>query len=167
MSGVVVGVDGSAGAQAALTWAAREAKLRGSTLTLVSAWQLPAGSYGWPTLLPEVLDDFKTVAAAQIDKACTAAGSALDGLEVTRAVREGSAVKVLIEASEGADLLVVGTRGHGGFVGMLLGSVSAQCAHHSRCPLVIVPSDGEQRLGPSTGGELRGAAAGGAAARRS
>jgi nucleotide-binding universal stress UspA family protein len=141
MSGIVVGVDGSRGAQAALAWAAREAKLRGSALTLVCTWQLPPGSYGWPTLLPEVLEDFKVVAADQLDKACAAAGSALDGLEVTRTVREGSAAKVLIEASEGADLLVVGTRGHGGFVGMLLGSVSAQCAHHSRCPLVIVPPE--------------------------
>ncbi|HVV59534.1 MAG TPA: universal stress protein [Gaiellaceae bacterium] len=141
MNGIVVGVDGSPGSQAALAWAAREAKVHGKPLTLICTWQLPVGSYGWPTLLPELLDDFKAVAADQLAKACDAVGPALDGLEVTRTVREGSAANVLIEASEGADLLVVGTRGHGGFVGMLLGSVSAACAHHSRCPLVIVPPE--------------------------
>lgn len=141
MSGIVVGVDGSEGSQAALAWAAREARLHGSPLTLVCAWQLPPASYGWPTVLPELLDDFKAVAAEQIDKACSAVGPALEGLEMTRTVREGSAANVLIETSEDAEMLVVGTRGHGGFVGMLLGSVSAQCAHHSRCPLVIVPAE--------------------------
>ena len=143
MSGIVVGVDGSPCSQAALAWAAREARLRGTVLTLVGAWQLPAGSYagaGWAGVLPELADDCKLASADQIDRACTAVGSALEGLDVTRSVREGGAANVLIEASRDADMLVVGTRGHGGFVGMLLGSVSAQCAHHSHCPLVIVPA---------------------------
>lgn len=142
MSGIVVGVDGSPGSQAALAWAAREARLRGTALTLVGAWQLPMGSYagaGWAGVIPELRDDCEKVATGQIDAACAAVGTALDGLEVKRVVREGGAAGVLLEAAEGADALVVGTRGHGGFVGMLLGSVSTQCAHHSRCPLVIVP----------------------------
>jgi nucleotide-binding universal stress UspA family protein len=146
MSGIVVGVDGSPGSQVALAWAAREARLRGCALTLVGAWQFPIGSYGgagWAGVLPELADDCKKAAEEQIDRACTAVGSALDGLQVTRSVREGSAANILIEASEGAEMLVVGTRGHGGFVGVLLGSVSAQCAHHSRCPLVIVPPAGD------------------------
>ena len=112
----------------------------------VGAWQLPVGSYagaGWAGVLPELADDCKKAAADQIDAACTAIGPALDGVEVTRSVREGGAANVLIDASKGAEMLVVGTRGHGGFVGVLLGSVSAQCAHHSRCPLVIVPPPGD------------------------
>jgi nucleotide-binding universal stress UspA family protein len=146
MSGIVVGVDGSEGSRTALAWAAREARLRGSPLMLVGAWEFPYGSYasaGWAGVLPDLADDCKAVAAEQIDRACDAVGTALDGLDVTRTVRRGGAASVLIEASKDADLLVVGTRGHGGFVGMLLGSVSTQCAHHSRCPLVIVPPEHE------------------------
>ena len=77
----------------------------------------------------------------RLDEACTELASALDGLEVTRSVENGAAAEVLLEAARNADLLVVGTRGHGGFTGLLLGSVSHQLASHSPCPIAIVPSE--------------------------
>jgi nucleotide-binding universal stress UspA family protein len=142
MNGIVVGVDGSEGASHALEWAAAEARLRGVPLAVLLAWQWPSTFYagvGWVEITPELVDELKKQAAKRLDEACSAAGPALDGITVTREVVEGSPAQVLLEAAKGADLLVVGTRGHGGFVGLMLGSVSQQCAHHSPCPIVIIP----------------------------
>ena len=143
MSGIVVGVDGSEGAQHALGWAAAEAKLRAVPLTVLSAWQWPAGFSGpasWAGVItPELTDDFGEFAERRLEQACEEAAAALAGLEVRPRVVEGVPSQVLIEAAADAELLVVGSRGHGGFVGLLLGSVSIQCAHHSPCPIVIVP----------------------------
>jgi nucleotide-binding universal stress UspA family protein len=142
MAGIVVGVDGSEGAGHALEWAAQEARLRGAALKIVLAWQLPAALYtaaGWGAFKEEVLADLGKVAENRLDEVCTAAAPALAGLTVTRSVVAGAAAEALIDRAAGADLLVVGTRGHGGFAGLLLGSVSQQCAHHSPCPVVIVP----------------------------
>jgi nucleotide-binding universal stress UspA family protein len=142
MKGIVVGVDGSEGATHALGWAATEARLRGVPLTILLAWQWPTALYvgvSWAGVTPELFDDFEKIAQEQIDQACTAIAPSLEGVEVTRKVVEGGPAEALIEAAADADLLVVGTRGHGGFVGLMLGSVSQQCAHHSPCPIVIVP----------------------------
>lgn len=142
MSGIVVGVDGSEGARHALEWAAGEAKGRGVPLTVVLAWQWPTGFYvgaSWAGVTPEVIDDLRSLAEQRLDKTCSEVESALEGLTVTREVIEGAPAPALLKAAEDADLLVVGTRGHGGFAGLLLGSVSQQCAHHSPCPIVIVP----------------------------
>jgi len=142
MKGIVVGIDGSEGAGHALEWAAAEAKVRAAPLTVLLAWQWPAGFYtgaSWAGVTPELIDDLKKLAEQRLEEACTAVAPALDGLKVNRAVVEGVPAEALIEAAADADLLVVGTRGHGGFVGLLLGSVSQQCAHHSPCPIVIVP----------------------------
>ena len=68
----------------------------------------------------------------------SALGDEAAGVEIDRAVVEGAAAPTLIEAAAGSDLLVLGSRGHGGFAGLLLGSVTQQCAHHAPCPLVIV-----------------------------
>jgi nucleotide-binding universal stress UspA family protein len=67
-----------------------------------------------------------------------------EGVKIQRAIAEGPAATVLREAAEGADLLVVGTRGRGGFSGLLLGSVSSQCVHHAPCPVVVVPPEEDQ-----------------------
>lgn len=142
MSGIVVGIDGSEGSEQALEWAAGEARLRGQPLTLVLAWQWPAALYAgasWTGVTPEVIGEFDELAAERLEQACAAVEPALEGLDVTRKVIEGGAAPALLEAAKGADLLVVGTRGHGGFAGLLLGSVSQQCAHHCPCPIVIVP----------------------------
>lgn len=142
MNGIVVGVDGSEGSTHALEWAAKEARLRSAPLTVVLAWQWPTSLYagsGWAGVDPEAIDDLGKLAEQRLDETCAAVATSLQGLEVGRSVVESAAAPALVEAAEGAELLVVGTRGHGGFTGLLLGSVSQQCAHHSPCPVVIVP----------------------------
>jgi nucleotide-binding universal stress UspA family protein len=137
---IVVGVDGSDGAVQALRFAIEEAKIRGAELRAVSAWHVPPAVYGagWAPASTD-LDEFRKLAEESLRQSVEEAGSTEAGIEVTPVVREGHPVDVLLEESEGADLLVLGTRGLGGFKGLLLGSVSQQCAHHSTCPVVIVP----------------------------
>lgn len=131
---VVVGVDGSGGSIAALQWAARFASKFDVEIDAVTSWYYPT-SYGFPGGAIEWRPDEdaeKIVAAALI----SAFGDEIpNGLRFF--VREGHPARVLVEASQGAQLLVVGSRGHGGFVGLLLGSVSTHCAEHSDCPVVI------------------------------
>jgi Universal stress protein UspA and related nucleotide-binding proteins len=142
MNGIVVGVDGSEGSKHALEWAAKEAHLRGVPLTVVLAWQWPTSLYagaGWVSIDGELIEDLRKLAEQRLEETCAAVASSLDGVDVRRSVVEGAAAPALADAAKGAELLVVGTRGHGGFAGLLLGSVSQQCAHHSPCPIVIVP----------------------------
>ena len=142
MGVIIVGVDRSAGAEEALRFAFEEAQLRGATLRAVHAWQF--GYIGAPSLEGSV-----PVLGAELDEHRSAAGAVLDAMvreaipdtgdvEIERRLVEGAAAAVLVEESRGADLLVVGSRGHGGFAQLLLGSVSQQCAHHAECPVVIV-----------------------------
>lgn len=135
---IVVGVDGSEPSQQALRWAARFAATFGAQLAAVTAWEYPP-SFGWVAIAPDwnpaqdmrkVLDD--TIVAVFGDQPPP-------GLQLL--VREGVAAKVLLDACEGATLLVVGSRGHGGFAGLLLGSVSANVAEHAPCPVFIVHGD--------------------------
>jgi nucleotide-binding universal stress UspA family protein len=139
VSTIVVGVDGSPGARDALDYALQEARLRDADVRVVSAWDVPgaayAGTYGLGD--PGLLVDLEQVARDNAMRALEHAD--LDGVETTTVVREGSPAHVLLEEAGGADLLVVGSRGLGGFRGLLLGSVSQQCAHHAPCPLVVVP----------------------------
>jgi len=142
MKTIVVGVDGSAGAAAALRFALDEAKLRGSSLRVVSAWHIPAGAYesGYVTV-PVDRSEFERYGASVLDQSLADAGLDGDGagVEVAKVLREGQAADVLVAASKDADLLVVGSRGLGGFRGLLLGSVGHHCAHYAGCPVVIVP----------------------------
>ncbi len=137
---IVVGVDGSAGSLAALRWAAAEARVRKATLEVVVAWQYPALStipaFG---VLPPA-DEMATDAKQGLADLLRDEGLLDDpDLEITEAVIQGSAGSALIGAATGADLLVVGSRGHGGFTGLLLGSVSQQCVTHAPCPVVVIP----------------------------
>jgi nucleotide-binding universal stress UspA family protein len=139
MSTIVVGVDGSNGARTALDFALHEARRRGAGVRVVAAWQLPAVAYaggygpGDSELYGELEQEARDNATHALEQ--MHAG----GLEITTVVREGNAAHVLLAEAADADLLVVGSRGLGGFRGLLLGSVSQQCAHHTPCPLVIVP----------------------------
>jgi nucleotide-binding universal stress UspA family protein len=132
---IVVGVDGSPGSVAALEWAIDEAKLRSATLRAVYVY--PAA----PNLTGQTATDYypklEEEARAALD-AMLADAPTLDGVEHTREVVAGSAAEVLIGLSDDATLLVVGSRGLGGFAGLVLGSVSAQCAQHADCPVVVV-----------------------------
>ena len=138
---IVVGVDGSEGAQRALRWAVAQAVLTGSQLQVVHGWHYPfAGSSPFSGVAFDV-GDLEAGARAALDSAV--AGVDLGGLAAPPdlVVVEHSAALALVEAAKGADLLVVGTRGRGGFAELLLGSVSQQVVHHAPCPVVIVPHD--------------------------
>ena len=142
MGVIVVGVDHSAGAKAALRFALEEARLRQATLRVVHAWQFGyIGATGLEGALPAVggeLEEFREGAAAALEETLRDVGADSDGVAIERRVDQGTAAAVLVEESRGADLLVVGSRGHGGFAQLLLGSVSQQCAQHAFCPVVIV-----------------------------
>jgi len=134
---IVVGVDGSDCSLAALDWAARQAKLTGATLEAVITWEWPT-TYGAAfSFLPANYDpsaDARTV----LDQALKALGETYRDVEVRSVVVEGHPAPALVDASRGADLLVVGSRGHGEFSGMLLGSVSQHCATNARCPVLVL-----------------------------
>lgn len=141
---IVVGVDGSAPSRQALRWALHEAEVRGgSRVEAVHLWHYPVLTY-LPGVAPTPVFarvDLEAEARAALDAAvdaATAEAVAGAGVAVERVVAEGGAVEGLVERSSAADLLVVGHRGHGGFRGLLLGSVAHQCASHAHCPVVIV-----------------------------
>lgn len=129
---IVVGVDGSDSSISALREAGRLARALDTDLVAIITWQDPAG-YGYlaPDGSPSAKAD--TTATEAIDKAF--GGDAPDRLRVE--VREGHPARELIKESADAVMLVVGSRGHGGFAGMLLGSVSATCAEHAHCPVLV------------------------------
>ena len=136
-SRIVVGVDGSASAQVALRWAVEEARLRSAELDVVHAWEyLGVVTVGYVAVDRAQMEEAATLLVEQV---LEQAGAAKDD-DVHPVVVEGPAARVLIDASEGAALLVVGSRGRGGLAGMLLGSVSRQVVHHARCPVVVVPT---------------------------
>jgi nucleotide-binding universal stress UspA family protein len=141
MGVIVVGVDQSAGAKAALQFAVEEALLRRATLRVVHAWQFgyigTTGLEGWLPAAGGSIEDLRRGAEAALDETLRDAVSD-NGLTIERRVEQGAAAEVLVGESQGADLLVVGSRGHGGFAQLLLGSVSQQCAQHAFCPVVIV-----------------------------
>jgi len=137
---IVVGVDGSPSSIAALRWARRIGQAVGADLEAVTTWEFPA-SYGVGAVPLDWRPDVD--AAQQLADALTAAFGSPEPAGITRQIREGHAAPVLVEASAGAEMLVVGSRGHGGFVGLLLGSVSAYCAEHASCPVVVVHEPAE------------------------
>jgi len=135
---IVVGVDGSDGSLAALRWAARQARDTGASLRSVTAWQ-PPRAYGYEVT---VTDDWRPDVDARdtARDAIEGAAEELSGIPVATEVVEGHPAVVLTAQSHDAELLVVGSHGHGLLAGVLLGSVSAYCANHSVCPVVIVPT---------------------------
>lgn len=148
MNEIVVGVDGSAGAQSALHYAAQAARRRDARLVAVHAYRLPlayAGAYVEPQLvLPELEQGAKTLLA----DALAQAGPALAGITVEEHVVADGAAAALLDAAAEAALLVVGTRRAGGFPGLQLGSVSEHCARQAPCPVVVVPTEWVGRQGP-------------------
>jgi nucleotide-binding universal stress UspA family protein len=138
---IVVGVDPSPGAKAALRFALEEARLRRVTLRAVHAWQFTyVGIEGSLPVPNDELHAFRAAAEAALGAALREAIPDPGDVDIECSVVEGAPAAVLVEASRAADLLVVGSRGHGGFAQLLLGSVSQQCAHHAQCPVVIVRS---------------------------
>jgi nucleotide-binding universal stress UspA family protein len=147
---IVVGTDGSPSAQRAVRWALGEARLRGAALHIVHAWMVPlveALPEPWLLARPighteEELEDQLGAGAREFLAATVAEAKAAEPeLDVIGELAEMRPAAALLAAARGADLLVVGSRGHGGFAGLLLGSVSSQCVHHAPCPVVVVPAE--------------------------
>ena len=131
MTRIVVGVDDSEGARAALAWAVAEARQWGATLEVVMAWSVLVQP------VREFQPDFdEDAAAAVLDRLL--AEHDTDGVEVVRTLVNELPARALLHVAQGADLVVVGARGLGGFTGLLLGSVSQQVASHAPCPVVVV-----------------------------
>ncbi|GAA4964258.1 universal stress protein [Actinoplanes utahensis] len=138
---IIVGVDGSPGSKKALAWAVNQARLTGATVEAVTTWQDPAKhgtAYGWTsaafegdtyaTTMVKVLDDTVAEVTAQLSHPGT----------VLAQIVEGHPAEALVRAAAGAELLVVGSRGHGTFSSIMLGSVSQHCVQHATCPVVVV-----------------------------
>jgi nucleotide-binding universal stress UspA family protein len=138
--GIVVGVDGSPSSLVALEWAARQAELTGSKLQAVAIWHWPA-SFGY-SALPDVDFDPAGEAGAMLEGAVELVRKTHPDIEIQCTVAEGYAPHLLVELSREAELLVVGNRGHGEFVGMLVGSVSEHCVAHAHCPVLVLRGEG-------------------------
>lgn len=138
---VVVGVDGSDASSAALLFAAREARARNGVLEVVSVWHYPAfsdsmgGVYPMPSMLAEIGRSEEIKLSEQVD---TVLGSGPD-LSVQQHSVCGSAASELLARAVGADLLVVGSSGHGAFLSAVLGSTAHKCVNHAPCPIAVVP----------------------------
>jgi nucleotide-binding universal stress UspA family protein len=140
MAKLVVGVDGSDGSRAAVRWAGAEARMRGVPLVAVEAWEFSPLIFAAD--VPMALDDLRSSVVDHLHGLVVdelGPESERDGLLVTEMVVEQAPVPALLGQCERDDILVVGSRGRGGFTGLLLGSVSHQLASHAPCPVVIIP----------------------------
>jgi nucleotide-binding universal stress UspA family protein len=132
---IVVGYDGSPSSADALDWAARQAQLTGNRLEVVMTWQWPP-SLGWSVPIPDDFDPEGDVERS-VEKALDEVRQRYPDVPIDTRVANGHPAPVLVDASKGATLLVVGSRGHGEFAGMLLGSVSEYCATKAHCPVLV------------------------------
>jgi len=145
---IVVGVDGSESSKDALLWAGHQAQLTGASLEAVITWEITPNSYGVALPLPSDYDP-AAIAKETLDETVRKVLGESGEPDVANRVVEGSPARSLLEIAKGADLLVLGSRGHGPFVGMLLGSVSEYCAAHATCPVVVVRHQGDDVDQPS------------------
>ena len=143
MPGITVGVDGSEHSRRALEWAVREAGLRGAALTVLAVHQVAANHWtGNPELYPvdqPATEAIRRAAEEAVQKAVSQAGEPGPASVTVRAV-SGLPAQELVGASSDADLVVVGSRGGGGFSKLVLGSVSNQVVSHAACPVVVIPA---------------------------
>jgi nucleotide-binding universal stress UspA family protein len=154
MATVVVGVDSSDGAKRALAFALEEARLRKTALRVVHVWSFPAIAGSGVTFTPSAGFDFEQPrgdAERRLNSVLDEVVGANPGVAIERQLVEGRVTRVLVEKAQGADLLVVGSRGHRGLTGLLLGSIGQQCVQHAPCPVAIVPRvrKTEHRLRPA------------------
>ena len=148
---IVVGVDGSDDSKQALRWAAQQAEITTAPLHVVTAWHLPV-AFGTVWQMPATYGrshdlsgvDFSEDAKKTLYGAIEEVLGKSPSVAVTPQLVAGHPARVLIEASQQATLLVVGASGHGGFVGMLLGSVTQHCVSHSACPVLVIRDPGRK-----------------------
>jgi nucleotide-binding universal stress UspA family protein len=142
MSGIIVGIDGSNHSIRALEWAAKEAAVRHARLTVLTVHLVPqSGWTGNPVTVPQDFEDMEKERQAAEEmtlKVMSQLGEAQPASVTVRGVVGFPSIQ-LIEASRKADLMVVGSRGAGGFAKLMAGSVSTQVVHHAHCPVVVVP----------------------------
>lgn len=146
MPGIIVGMDGSSHSRKALEWAVREAGIRHAPLTVLTVHQAVVGYYGGAVTYP---GDAELTEKAR-EAARKETGEVLDSLgdeaprpqQVTVVSVNGLPAEEILGAASDADMVVLGSRGAGGFKHLLMGSVSSQVTHHARCPVVVVPHDG-------------------------
>lgn len=148
-AGVLVGDDMSRVSRAAVVWAAQDAARRGVTLHVLRAWSMtsaPRPASWSPGYIP-ALSEWEAAVKAELARRCEDLLAETKGTTVQMHAAHAPAAKALIEASKGADLVVVGTRGRGGFAGLVLGSVAEQVVRHAYCPVTVVR--GQLRRSPS------------------
>lgn len=131
---IVVGVDGSPQSRAALDWAVEEARLRNGEVVALTSWSFPyisdALGQAWDYELFQT--DAQTILETELARVRD------QRVQITGRVVQGNAATALVDASRDAELVAVGSRGHGGFAGMMLGSVSTQTVHHAHCPVLVI-----------------------------
>ena len=143
---IVVGVDGSAHSKTALRWAISQARLVGATVEAVSAWQDPVMvgyAFGGIPINYEGESIATITDKVLAETVADVTGQQGPPVEIRTRVVRGHPAEVLLEAAAGADMLVLGSRGHGTFAGILLGSVSQHCVQHAPCPVLVVPRHSE------------------------
>ena len=144
MTGIIVGIDGSDHSRHALEWAIREATVRHAPLTVLTVQQAAVGYWGSPVLYPgdaDLAEQGRKTAQAETDSVLEEIGSGSGPSSVTVRAVTGLPAEALLEAAADADMLVVGSRGAGGFKRLLMGSVSTQVTHHAPCPVVVIPDE--------------------------
>ena len=143
MSGIIVGVDGSGHSQRALEWAMREAAIRQVPLTVLTVNEAIRGYYGGMSVYPDdpaLTEDARKLAQAETDEVLARLDEPRPASVTVTAVH-GFIVEELIDAGKDADMIVVGSRGAGGFTRLMMGSVADQVAKHAHCPVLIVPPE--------------------------
>jgi len=143
MSGIVVGIDGSGHSRRALEWALREAAIRRVPLTVITVHETYAGYRGGGVIYPgdhAAAERARRAGQLEVEKALEELGGSRPE-SVTVQARSGTPAHELLSAARDADMIVVGSRGAGGFAWLLMGSVSTQVSHHAHCPVVIIPQE--------------------------
>ncbi|HEX8008053.1 MAG TPA: universal stress protein [Trebonia sp.] len=144
MSGIIVGIDGSAHSRRALEWAIKEAVIRRAPLTVLTVQQAVAGYWGGAVRYPgddDLAEQALKAAQQETDEVLGQFGDQARPPSVTVQAVTGLPAEALLSAAADADMIVVGSRGSGGFRKLLMGSVSSQVAHHAHCPVVVIPAD--------------------------
>lgn len=145
---VLVGVDGSPASERALAFAVQEARLRGAVLVAVMAVDIP--DYAWiDPYGTRIHPEEATLALAREKLSRLVAAAGTDGLVVDEVVTAVPAAQALVDRSEDCELLVVGSRGRGGFRGLVMGSVSMQCMLHAHCPVTVIRPEPEPDAAPT------------------
>lgn len=144
MPGIIVGIDGSAHARKALEWAVTEAAVRHAPLTVLTVQQAVAGFFTSPIQYPgdqNLTSEAREMAQKETDDVLDKVDAESRPASVTVRAVSGLPAEELLKAAADADMLVVGSRGAGGFARLLLGSVGTQVTHHAHCPVVVIPAD--------------------------